>query len=89
MDRPEKQHDRGPGTGSRVPDAQPPPELACPECGEALVHVHTEMSSGAFRTQAASMPQMPIHYFDCTECNTCWKYGTRLLPDPVRQTLRG
>lgn len=65
-----------------------PPDLACPDCGEALVHVHTEVASGAFRTQAASMPRLPIHYFDCPECGTCWKHGTRLLPDPVRQTLR-
>ncbi len=61
---------------------------ACPDCGEPLVHVHSETGSGAFRTQAASMPQMSIHYFDCAECGTCWKLGTRLLPDPVRQTLR-
>jgi predicted RNA-binding Zn-ribbon protein involved in translation (DUF1610 family) len=71
------------GHGERVPDA------ACPDCGEALVHVHTEISSGAFRTQAASMPQIPIHYYDCPECRTCWKFGTRLLPDPVRQIVSG
>ena len=52
------------------------------------MHVSTEMSSGAFRTQAASMPQMPIHYYDCVECGTCWKFGTRLLPDPIRQIVR-
>jgi hypothetical protein len=74
--------DRVPGTGERVP------ELACPDCGEALVHVSTQISSGAFRTQAASMPQIPIHYYDCPECRTCWKFGTRLLPDPVRQIAR-
>lgn len=65
-----------------------PADPACPGCGETLVHVTTELSSGAFRTQAASMPQMPIHYYDCAGCGTCWKLGTRLLPDPVRQTLR-
>ena len=65
------------------------PEATCPTCGAALVHVTTEISSGAFRTQAASMPQMPIHYFDCPSCNSCWKLGTRLLPDPIRQILKG
>jgi hypothetical protein len=53
-----------------------------------LAHVSTEISSGAFRTQAASMPQIPIHYYDCPSCKTCWKFGQRLLPDPVRQLLR-
>jgi hypothetical protein len=38
-----------------------PPDPACPGCGAALVYVTTELSSGAFRTQAASMPQMPTH----------------------------
>jgi hypothetical protein len=66
-----------------------PPDVACPTCGTALVHITTEISSGAFRTQAASMPQMPIHYYDCPSCNSCWKLGTRLLPDPVRQILKG
>jgi predicted nucleic acid-binding Zn ribbon protein len=65
------------------------PEVTCPDCGSALTHVSSEMSSGAFRTQAASMPQIPIHYYDCTTCNTCWKLGQRLLPDPIRQILRG
>lgn len=65
-----------------------PPAVFCPDCDSPLVHVSTEVSSGAFRTQAASMPQMPIHYYDCPECVTCWKLGTRLLPDPVRQILR-
>ena len=51
------------------------------------MHVSTDISSGAFRTQAASMPQIPIHYYDCQECRTCWKFGTRLLPDPVRQIV--
>jgi hypothetical protein len=68
-------------------DAQidPPP---CPECGETLTFVETVVSSGAFRTQAVNMPQIPIHYFDCAGCGTCWKLGTRLLPDPVRQITR-
>ena len=66
-----------------------PPDPACPSCGAALVYVDSDISSGAFRTQAASMPQMPIHYYDCAACGTCWKLGTRLLPDPIRQILRG
>ena len=60
----------------------------CPNCGGALTLVDTEISSGAFRPQAASMPQMPIEYYDCTACNTCWKFGTKLLPDPIRQILK-
>ena len=56
--------------------------------GAALHYVDTEVSSGAFRPQAASMPQMPIHYYDCPACNTCWKLGTKLLPDPIRQILK-
>jgi hypothetical protein len=66
-----------------------PPSPACPTCGTPLVHVSTEVSSGAFRTQAASMPQIPIHYYDCPSCNTCWKLGQRLLQDPIRQILKG
>ena len=70
-------------------DVRPePPALECPECGTELVHVQTQVSSGAFRTQAASMPQMPIHFYDCPSCKTCWKFGTRLLPDPIRQLLK-
>ncbi len=69
---------------AQVPD--PPP--SCPDCDEPLTFVHTEIGSGAFRTQAASMPQMAIHHYDCDACGTCWKLGTRLLPDPVRQLLR-
>ena len=65
------------------------PAADCPNCGSPLSHVNSEMSSGAFRTQAASMPQIPIHYYDCPACNTCWKLGQRLLPDPVRQILKG
>jgi hypothetical protein len=72
---------------SQDPDT-PPPAQACPDCGTPLQHVETQVSSGAFRTQAASMPQMAIHYYDCPACNTCWKLGTRLLPDPVRQILK-
>lgn len=103
MDKKPDGQERVPGTGSRVrgeeplpedgtpvsDDVQQPPALACPDCGDQLAHVHTEVSSGAFRTQAASMPQLAIHFYDCPECQTCWKFGTRLLPDPVRQTLRG
>jgi hypothetical protein len=66
-----------------------PADPPCPSCGATLVHVDRQVSSGAFRTQAASMAQMPIHYYDCPSCNTCWKLGTRLLPDPVRQILKG
>lgn len=65
-----------------------PPDPGCPSCGTMLSYVDTEVSSGAFRTQAASMPQIQIHYYDCTGCQTCWKFGTRLLPDPIRQILR-
>jgi hypothetical protein len=65
-----------------------PPSPSCPECGGTLEFVHDEVGSGAFRTQAASMPQMPIHYYDCPECHTCWKLGTKLLPDPIRQILK-
>jgi hypothetical protein len=64
-----------------------PPDPACPACGATLSYVETEISSGAFRPQAASMPQRPIHYYDCAACHTCWKLGTRLLPDPIRQIL--
>jgi len=71
-----------------VDPSAPAPDADCPDCGEPLVHVGTEVGSGAFRTQAASMPQRPLHFYDCPACGTCWKYGTRLLPDPVRQTLR-
>ena len=53
-----------------------------------MTYVDSEISSGAFRPQAASMPQMPIHYYDCDGCRTCWKLGQRLLPDPIRQILK-
>jgi hypothetical protein len=66
-----------------------PPNPSCPTCNGELTYVDSEISSGAFRTQAASMPQMPIHYYDCAACNTCWKLGTKLLPDPIRQILKG
>jgi hypothetical protein len=65
-----------------------PPDPVCPSCGTVLTCVDTEISSGAFSTQAASMPQIQIHYYDCAGCNTCWKFGTKLLPDPIRQILR-
>jgi hypothetical protein len=65
-----------------------PPDPICPQCGATLTYVDTEISSGAFRPQAASMPHMPIHYYDCNACSTCWKLGQRLLPDPIRQILR-
>jgi hypothetical protein len=56
---------------------------------QTLTYVETEIGSGAVRTEAASMPQMPIHFFDCPECRTCWKLGRRLLPDPIRQIASG
>ena len=65
-----------------------PADPECPLCGAALTYVETEIASGAFRTQAASMPQIPIHFYDCPECSTCWKLGQRLLPDPIRQMVR-
>jgi len=71
-------------------DAKDRPEApSCPQCGATLVYIDSELSSGAFRPQAASMPQMPIHYYDCNACNTCWKFGTKLNPDPIGQILRG
>jgi len=66
-----------------------PVDPDCPNCGEPLTYVDTTIGSGAFRTQAASMPQQSIHLYDCASCGTCWKLGTRLLPDPVRQIVRG
>jgi hypothetical protein len=72
-----------------VLDAADRPETPnCPGCGGALAYVDTETSSGAFRPQAASMPQIQIHYYDCAACKTCWKLGQRLLPDPIRQILK-
>ena len=72
-----------------LPDNERPALPACPSCGAVLTYVDTEISSGAFRTQAASMPQIPIHYYDCDACGTCWKQANRLLPDPIRQILKG
>ena len=69
--------------------ADRPADPQCPTCHGQLAYVDTEVSSGAFRTQAASMPRIAIHYYDCPSCQTCWKFGTRLLPDPIRQILRG
>jgi uncharacterized protein with PIN domain len=69
--------------------ADRPPAPSCPNCNTPLQYVDTEISSGAFRTQAASMPQIPIHHYDCPKCGTCWKLGQRLLPDPIRQILKG
>lgn len=65
-----------------------PADPQCPSCQSTLTYVDTVVSSGAFRSQAASMPQMSIHYYDCPACKTCWKLGTRLLPDPIRQILK-
>lgn len=67
-------------------DRQPDP--ACPACGKPLTYVDSEISSGAFRPQAASMAQITIHYYDCDTCATCWKFGTKLNPDPIRQILK-
>jgi hypothetical protein len=73
-----------------VDAASRPPDPSCPECDATLVYVETEpSSSGAFRTQAESMPKMAIHFYDCPECGACWKLGTRLMADPVRQILKG
>ncbi len=74
---------------SSVAPADRPADPACPSCHATLAYVDSEVSSGAFRPQAASMPQIAIHYYDCPGCQTCWKLGTRLLPDPIRQILRG
>lgn len=65
-----------------------PADPECPHCSAPLTYIDTEISSGAFRPQAVSMPQMPIHYYDCPNCKTCWKLGTKLLPDPIRQILK-
>lgn len=74
---------------SIVDAANRPADPDCPTCQGRLTYVDTEVSSGAFRPQAAAMPQINIHYYDCPACNTCWKLGTKLLPDPIRQILRG
>ena len=60
------------------------------DTGTPLTYVETEPSaSGAFRTQAESMTKMAIHFYDCPGCGACWKRGTKLMPDPVRQILKG
>ena len=71
-----------------VDAAERPPDPSCPACHHTLTYVDSEVFSGAFRPQAASMPQMPVHYYDCPGCHTCWKLGQRLLPDPIRQILK-
>ena len=63
--------------------AERPPNPSCPTCDALLTYVDSEISSGAFRPQAASMPQMPIHYYDCPSCKTCWKLGTVVEVDLV------
>jgi len=69
--------------------ANRPAETLCPDCDTPLTYVETEpSSSGAFRTQADSMAKMAIHFFDCPGCGACWKLGTKLMPDPVRQILK-
>ena len=66
-----------------------PADPACPDCGETLTYVESDPSaSGAFRTQAVNMPQISIHYYDCPVCGQCWKHGTKLVADPVRQILK-
>jgi len=70
--------------------ASRPVDLSCPDCDTLLTYVETEPSaSGAFRTQAESMQKRAIHFFDCSGCGSCWKLGTKLVPDPVRQILKG
>lgn len=71
-----------------APQAERPADPECPACGATLTFVETQISSGAFRTQAASMPQIAIHYYDCPGCGGCWKLANRLLPDPIRQILK-
>jgi hypothetical protein len=71
-----------------VPREERPPDPACPSCGATLVYLDSDAWSGAFRTQAASMEAIPYHFYDCNACATCWKLGTKLLPDPIRQILR-
>lgn len=74
---------------SAIDASDRPADPPCPTCQTPLAYVDSEVSSGAFRPQAASMPQIAIHYYDCPSCQTCWKLGQRLLPDPIRQILRG
>ena len=72
----------------RIEASERQPDPVCPGCGASLTYVDSEISSGAFRPQAASMPQIPIHYYDCDGCKTCWKFATKLNPDPIRQILK-
>jgi hypothetical protein len=72
----------------QIDASQRQPDPACPACATPLIYVDSEISSGAFRPQASSMPQIPIHYYDCDACKTCWKFATKLLPDPIRQILK-
>ena len=72
----------------RIEAGERQPDPACPDCGTRLTYIASEISSGAFRPQAASMPQITIHYYDCDSCHTCWKFGTKLNPDPIRQILK-
>ena len=60
--------------------ARPP----CPACGTTLVHVTTEISSGAFRTQAAPAvdAQTRLHFTDARRAPPV-ELGQRLLPDPI------
>src|SRR4029077_8346448 len=53
-----------PGTQMILDPGERPADPECPACGTTLSYVDTEVSSGAFRTQAASMPQISIHYYD-------------------------
>jgi uncharacterized protein with PIN domain len=73
---------------SALDAADRPADPQCPTCQGTLSYVDTEVSSGSFRPQAAGMPQIAVHFYDCPACKTCWKLGHRLLPDPIRQILR-
>lgn len=72
-----------------APVAERPPDPPCPHCAATLAYVDSDVFSGAFRTQAVSMEQITVHFYDCPACHTCWKLGHRLLPDPIRQILKG
>jgi hypothetical protein len=72
-----------------VPPEERPPDPVCPTCGTTLTYLDSDVFSGAFRTQAVSMAQISVHFYDCGACGTCWKLGHRLLPDPIRQILKG
>ena len=75
--------------GVIAPPEERPPDPPCPTCGATLVYADSDVYSGAFRPQAVNMEQIPVHFYDCEGCKTCWKLGTRLLPDPIRQILKG